>query len=395
MASPVDTSVKFALSTMAGAPTISGAAGSRISALKAFAVTGFGTKAVDAGGTISGGKCRLPFSSGASAAVPNSVITVAGATPAALNGEQKVLAVSTTWVEFATALPDGAVTGSVTFRMAPLGWEEVYTKTNVSVFRPTDPRSSRPYLRIDDTNATYAIVQMYESMSDVDTGINGTPARYWVGRSAAAATAVSWVLAGDSCGLLVGIAPYSTSAVPSTQPNAVYYFGDCVSDRSGDAYPAVLTGNTTNVVSNSDGALLTGGVSNNAYVMRQAAGLGFASLTSVGSEFLSTGVSGAAGQSVLYGSFPSRAAQALFLTRTIVADGGTFTAAGRRGVVPGVLHVPQSDVLTAYPTAGLQESGSGDYAGKMLLSLTLNSTINGAASGVGFIDVTGPWRPQL
>ena len=117
---------------MAGASTINGVAGSRIAAIKAFAVTGFGVKSVDAGGTISGGKCRLPFSSGASAAVINSVILVAGATPAGLNGEQKVTSVSSTWVEFATALPDGAVTGAgISFRIAPLGWEEVYFKTNV------------------------------------------------------------------------------------------------------------------------------------------------------------------------------------------------------------------------------------------------------------------------
>jgi len=379
---------------MAGASTINGVSGSRIAALKAFLVTGFGVKTIDSATTISGGKCRLPFSSGASAAVLNAVITVAGATPAALNGEQKVTAVSSTWVEFATALPDGPVTGSITFRMAPLGWEEVYSKTNVSVFRPTDPRSSRPYLRIDDSNALYAIVQMYESMSDVDTGFNGTPARYWAGRSAAAATAVSWVLAGDSCGLLVSVAPYSTSAVPSTFPHGLYYFGDCVSDRSGDGYPAVLMGNTSNAANSSDGSLLTGNVSN-AFVMRQAAGMGAALQTSVGNELLSTGTSGATGQSASYGPFPSRAAQALFLTRNIVADGGTFGVAGRRGFVPGVLHVPQSDVLTAYPTAGIQEVGSGDYSGKMLLSVALNSNIASTANGIGFIDITGPWRPQL
>ena len=87
MASPVDTSVKFALSSMTGAPVISGQAGSRISAIKAFAVTGWGVKTVDAGGSISAGKCRLPFSSGASAAIVNSVIQVSGATPGGLNGD--------------------------------------------------------------------------------------------------------------------------------------------------------------------------------------------------------------------------------------------------------------------------------------------------------------------
>ena len=153
-------------------------------------------------------------------------------------------------------------------------------------------------------------------------------------------------------------------------------------------------GNTSNAVNSSDGSLLTGNVTN-AYVMRQAAGMGGALQANVGNEFLSTGTSGASGQSASYGPFPSRAAQALFLTRNIVADGGTFAVAGRRGIVPGALHVPQSDVLAAYPTAGLQEVGSGDYSGKMLLSVALNSNLASTANGIGFIDITGPWRPQL
>jgi hypothetical protein len=65
-----------------------------------------------------------------------------------LNGEQRVTAVANGWVEFKTDLPDGAVTGSISFKMAPLGWEKVFSKTNVSVFRQTDPRGTRMFYRV-------------------------------------------------------------------------------------------------------------------------------------------------------------------------------------------------------------------------------------------------------
>ena len=388
MASTVDTSVKFALSSMTGAPVISGQAGSRISAIKAFAVTGWGVKTVDAGGTISAGKCRLPFSSGASAAIVNSVILVSGATPGGLNGEQKITAVSSTWVEFATALPDGAVTGSVTFKMAPLGWEEVFTKTNVSVFRPTDLQSSRPYIRIDDSNATYAIVQMYESMTDVDTGINGTPARYWLGRSSASANAVSWTGAGDSRGMYIGVAPYATSATDFTYGQSVWYVGDIISDRKPDAYPAMLMSNGSTSMSQ-DGVLFYGVVSNS-YLMRIAAGIGVASTTTV--QSMISGGNVVSGGDSSWGAFPSRAAQALFVVPILVGDGGTLAGTGRRGQMPGARYCPQSGVQPTYGSVPAQIPGTDELLGKTLLTVAVGSSMSSAANGLGFIDVTGPWR---
>lgn len=386
MASTVDTSVKFALSSMPGASVINGQASSRIAAIKAFAVTGWGLKAVDGAATISGGKCRLPFGSGASAALVNSVIQVSGATPAGLNGEQKVTAVSSGWVEFATALPDGPVTGTVSFKMAPLGWEEVFSKPNVSVFRPTDPRSSRPYLRVDDSNAAYVVVQMYESMTDVDTGYNGSPVRYWPGRSSASASGVSWALVGDSRGLYYCVSPSASSAADYAWNTGIWYFGDCNSARSGDAYPAVLMGDKN--TSGNDGFLFVSTASLS-YVMRIAAGIGASALTDIRPDASFGSVSGA---DTTMGPFPSRAGQALVLSPISVADGGTFSIAGPRGRIPGAWYCPQSGVLTVLGAAPGQLPGSGDYAGKTMLTLGVGPGISSAPNGVGFIDITGPWR---
>ena len=62
----VSTSVKWAVSSMMGAPTLNGTAGSMIALLDAFLINGFGMKAVDSA-QVTGGVCRLNFT-GASAA---------------------------------------------------------------------------------------------------------------------------------------------------------------------------------------------------------------------------------------------------------------------------------------------------------------------------------------
>lgn len=385
MASPVDTSVKFAHSSMAGAAAVSGQAGSRISALKAFLVTGFGLKSVDGAATIVGGKCRLPFSSGASAAMVGCVIQVSGATPAGLNGGQKVTAISGAWVEFATALPDGPVTGNISFKIAPLGWEEVFFKTNVSVFRSADPASSRPYLRVDDTDTTTVSVRMYESMTDVDTGFNPTPDVIWSGAGQAGAAGVHWTLVGDSRAFYFGVSRFgSVVNGADSYPESVYFAGDIVSDRNGDAYPALLVG----VSSSTEGAIFTSGAPR-CYLMRRASGIGLAVATVINSFY-----SGVSGYTLDMGTFPSPAANAMLMGALHVADGGTFASSGRRGVMPGAFFCPQDAVRSSITRSPALVDGTGAYSGKQLLTINVASNMNTTAGGVGFIDVTGPWRAQ-
>ena len=240
MASVVDTSVKFAHSEMAGAPAINGVAGSLISVLDAFLVNGFGSKSVDSA-TITAGVCRLNFSSGVSCADTGSVILVEGAGNVALNGQQKVTAFSTSWVEFATDQADGSVTGTISFKAAPLGWEKVFSATNTAVYRPTDPSSTRFYLKVTDPGTTQARVQMFETMTDVNTGTNMMPTSaivsggyYWWKSRFANAVAQQWFLAGDGAGLYFGCKPHADAG--ASYPYVTQFAGDINSVRSGDAY---------------------------------------------------------------------------------------------------------------------------------------------------------------
>lgn len=391
----VDTSVKFMHADMVGAPVLAGVAGSLINVLDAFLVNGFGVKAVDSG-TISNGVCRLAFS-GASCADNNAVIWVGGATPAGLNGAQKVTNFSSAWVEFATTLPDGPVSGSVTFKLAPLGWEKVFSKTNVAVYRPTDPAGTRPYLRMDDTGTSAARVTMYESMTDVDTGLNPCPSAatiaggyYWWKKTVASALGVPYFLAGDGQGLFFGAMASQLVGAMGSSGFIACYAGDLKSYRSGDAFCGFVTGGTSTSMSavNVQGGIFSVESETTRSVMRRANGIGSSQTcdrTAHGATF--------SGNNGPLGPAPASVNNGLFMTPIVVSDGGTLATNGPRGEIPGALCSIQSGLLGVVGQGLGQISGTGVYAGKTLLRMQVATRPDGAGSmGTGFIDITGPWR---
>lgn len=384
MASIVDTSVKHAYSSMTGAPIINGTAGSLIAALKAFLVTGWGAKAVDSA-AISNGVCRLTFASGKSAAEIHSVISLTGASPAALNGEQRVTAVANGWIEFKTDLPDGAVTGSISFKMAGLGWEEVFSKTNVSVFRPTDPRGTRMYYRIDDSSQTQAVVRMYESMTDVDTGVGVTPTAssgfYWTKKGDTGTAGAYWLLIGDAQGFYYTCSPYGTSS--QAFGATTRYAGDLNSYRSGDAWCAMLSGSLNGSGGSTDGCMFSSATTGTFVVARQYHGLGGA--TSLFRRAFGESVT--SGNSTALGSFPSKADNGLRLAPVLLVDSDNSP----RGEAPGIYHCPQSGLAAVFPAAVAFTDGAGKFAGQRLLSVGVGPLSNNAA-GIGFFDATAPWR---
>lgn len=393
MASIVDTSVKHAYSSMAGAPVINGTAGSLITALDAFLVTGWGAKAVDSA-VISNGVCRLIFASGKSAAETHSVIKVFGATPAGLNGDQRVTAVASNWVEFKTDLPDGPLTGSITFKIAPLGWEKVFSNTNVAVYRSTDPAGTRAYYRVDDTDALFARVQMYESMTDVDTGIAAAPATpaagfYWHKRSAAGAGGVYWVLLGDSRAFYLSVAPNAGSGVPTSNSLGLctHFAGDINSYRSGDAWSAALTGALSATYSDLAGDVFV--TATVAGIVLQRMSMGIGGVQQVGRYVAGAGISGA---DSTMGLFPSRADNGLRLTPIVLPD-GVMGVSGPRGELPGGYHCPQAGLVAVFGSDVRLTAGTGVFAGKQLLSVGCGS-LTAAATGCGVFDATGPWRAE-
>ncbi|RQM60742.1 hypothetical protein [Aeromonas enteropelogenes] len=240
--------VKWYASEMQGAPSLGDTADGALAALlKAVLVTGFGTLSINALSFDAAKGWAVATFSGGHAYLQDSVIQVEGVSPAAYNGEHRVMQVSTTQVWFELDGGDPGVAGSgaaMTMKVAPLGWTITHESADGKVFivRPTNvSESGNVSLRIDNTafsgwsGVSYrcylAKVAMVEDVVDINTYTtiyeHRWPAtkRYSTGK---------WDLIGDQ--QLFYFLPYY--AIHNRQ--AIYLFGYMRSIRPGDRYHALL-----------------------------------------------------------------------------------------------------------------------------------------------------------
>lgn len=242
--------------TDAGAPALSGTAGTLIAVLDACLVNGYavgGTTLTLDSLVVAGdvATCTKNPHGFTMLGTVGPVVRIAGATPAELNGEWRVTVSSASVFTFATTgIADQTATGTITAQHAPLGFAKAFSGTNKAAYRPADTLSSRMYLRVDDSgtgSAAYARVVGYEVMTDVDTGTGPFPTAAqvagggtWMKSNQASATARAWTLIGDSQGFMLFIKHNGTIT------NSMM-FGDITSDHAGDAYRTLLifaVGNT-------------------------------------------------------------------------------------------------------------------------------------------------------
>lgn len=386
MTSPVDTSVKHFTSGMAGGPVLSGTAGALIGVLDSCLVDGWGLQTATSV-VIASGVATVTFPSAFPATV-DSVILLAGATPSALNGEQKVTALASgNIVRFATAEADATATGTITVKMAPAGWTKVYSGTNKAVYKSADPAAhgGGMYLRVDDAGTTSCRIVGYEAMTDVDTGTGAFPTStqmsgggYWAKSSAANSTAVRWAVLADSRFFFFASSAHTTA----TNGCCTRGFGDLIALRpSGDAFAVALSYGAT-----AASFLGTFDYGNDALsaTPRGSSGLGSSSL---GRSLPYIGNTTISGNDTTLGTFPNPNDGALYLSRRYWA---TSVAQPPRANIPGLLSVPQS-VTTSTFAAHAVLPGSGEFAGHNFLVLD-PTTGQGTAGYVSLVDITGPWR---
>lgn len=396
MTSVVDTSVKFMRYATPGVPTLNGQAGSLISVLDAFLVTGYGLTTASSL-VVADGVATLGYT-GTMPAEVDSVIQVAGSSIDALNGEQKVTSKTGAAISFATAAANGTASGTITFRLAPAGWQKVFAGTNKAVYRSLSPEGYGMLLRVDDSGSISARVVGYESMSDVDTGSGAFPTSaqvagggYWLKSTVASAAASGYVLVADSRFLLAHLMP-AVSGNAAHVLGATRGFGDTLALRpSGDAFAAVLNYSTLSSVNASDSSFDSGGALQCA-MPRSYTGLGSGVLHAraplMGQQ------AGQSGSDPSFGAFPSLIDGSLLLSRMCLVS-----AAGQppRSIVPGGYYSPQSQLGVSF-VSGDRVPGRGELAGRSLMALnTVNtgsgfSAVPGASHGAFFVDITGPWR---
>jgi hypothetical protein len=181
---------------MVGAPSISGTAGTLISAFDACFLNGFNTKTISSI-TVTDNVATATTTTNHEY-MRGAVVVISGANEAVFNGDFRVTSVgnNTTSFTFDITTAETAASGTITCKVSPLGFEKPYSGTNLAVYR--SPVGNRKYLRVDDTVATEATARAYETMSGVSTGTGETSQLFWR-RSEAASTAVrSWWLIGTN-----------------------------------------------------------------------------------------------------------------------------------------------------------------------------------------------------
>jgi hypothetical protein len=161
-------------SSMVGAPQFSTAARSTPDVLAAVLVDGFNVQA-PTGGTASGGVLTLNF--GSSHGYEELChITLSGASVAGANGVWRVTSVpaGNQLTVAIPGLPDGAVGGTMSTKVAPAGWTEPFTAdATTRVFRQGG--GNQRYLRIHDAAGSIKRARGFEEMTSINAGTNPFP----------------------------------------------------------------------------------------------------------------------------------------------------------------------------------------------------------------------------
>lgn len=391
-----DTTVKFLHSAMAGAPTLSGTAGTLVGLLDACLVNGFGTGTVDSV-VIAGGVATVTRGSGHPMEV-GAVSLIAGAVVSGgnINGEQKVLSISGTQYTFdATGIPDQTATGTITHKLAPLGWVKQYAGTNLAAYKSGDPLASGMLLRIDDTGAgaaRYARAVGYEAMSDINTGTGLFPSSaqlnggaYWQKSASNDATTRPWVVVGDArffyfLPLYSGVSAYSASAA----------FGDIARVSTTDAFSVLHHALSSDNGSNTSGNIaqeldntFDSSSSTASYLARPYTGLGAPNLASraYAIPVLTTVSARSGAPSNNHMPYPNFADGGLYVSPWTLTEWGSKVL---RGGLPGFYAIPQSVGSSVFANREVV-TGVAGLPGRAL-------RVFNSQTGCFAFDTTGPWR---
>jgi hypothetical protein len=198
--------VKWFHGSMQGAPSWARTPGSFIALLDAVLINGFNNLTLDSL-VVSGGVATCTRAAGHGYLL-NQVVTIAGATPSALNGEWRVTSIprATQFTFAVTGVSDGAATGTITAKTSPVGgWTKEFSATNKGVYRSQSSLSPRSYYKVDDTytvSGSYGRmgrIGAYTSMTDIDTGTGQWGDMSQTGQSFGAPDVASgWQIVADS-----------------------------------------------------------------------------------------------------------------------------------------------------------------------------------------------------
>ena len=131
------------------------------------------------------------------------------------------------------------------------GWTKAFSGTKLAAYR--QGAGSMFYLRVYDGTGTFKVrMRGYESMTDIDTGMNAFPTTAQLANGVHVAIGVSttkankpWIVVADNKRFYLWVGASLTTAddiSTSTTWQALFFFGDIISFRPGDTYCCQIIG---------------------------------------------------------------------------------------------------------------------------------------------------------
>lgn len=397
---------KYFHSDMRGAPQLAGnAPGSLASIIRAcLGSSGFGSAAIT-NVSVASGVATATVATGTPYEV-GSVIRVAGATPAGLNGDFRVTKSTSTTVSWATSVADMSTAASAgTVKVAPMDWAIPFSDGNKVIVKPSAPQASGGSLWLDASNGLAARVRGFESVSAIDTGTGPFPTDaqqsgggYWPCSVSASASSIPWEVYASDTGFHLVMAP-QVAQWSYAAGRTSWWFGDMRPLNSTDAWCcSLLAGSEANDAYGTNYRSVNSR-SRAVYIARSYTGIAGAARGGRFSPLLAPASSSTpdgsfSGADAHGGASPNRADNSLLLSPLIITEGAPSNTQCVRGRLPGIFHSSQLIAPGTFaPRARVL--GTGEFAGRTLLASPGNTVQNGAdlgsLDGAVFFDISDVW----
>lgn len=374
----LDATVKYFDNTMTGAPVMAGNVGALITLLDNCLVSGFGLSAITSleiengvGTVITGGHGLTMVGS------VGPVVRIDGCTDAAINRDWRVLSIpsGTTFTFDATGVVSGLRSGTMTAKRAPLGWEKRYSDAGRAAYARTDPESTEMLLRVTDSATQIATLDMFEDMTDLDTGTRSATV-YAVKSSFSGGSARAWTLIGDSRAFYLLI-----DRDGNGEFGTLIFFGDPIKVAAADAFFCMLVSSTKTDTTQWADLLYGEGSTTGKYVCRSYTQAGGARLLGMRlySDQSTTTYSGRSKN-----TYPCPVTQGLL----IHSDFKLYEGYSIRGMFPGIYD--SSHPMATFSNRSTFNIASGLLSGKTLLFHDCKQ--RAYVLCCLWFDITGPWR---
>lgn len=358
---------------VAGAPSLTGTAGSLIALLDACLVTGYATTTLTSL-TVSGGVATATVQTG-HPYLDQQQVLIAGASVSALNGVQRVTRTGATTFTFSTTAADGSASGTITAKLAPVGgWEKVFIGANLAAYRSAAAESHGWYLAVDDTSTDPVLVRGYSAMSSASVGTGMWPAATNNWRKSGLLSGVrGWKVIADSRFVIVNI------QIDAQDKSSIYIFGDLADVIPGDRWATITCGWITAAVNAvAQAPEMSLGQMSGHWIAGSSDGVG----TSTQWYFAGCSITSAPGITGQGLPYPQPAGGILVSPLYAVDSSQVY-----RGRIPGL--VQPLHPRAALPAPGTLVTGPDGHSYLALYDVFWSSSVLQARP---LVDVSGPWR---